>query len=216
MRPRLANVPMGAGSMRNWFAYRPCCYPFTIALIVAIVFCCYILWPIGQTDRLPAQREGLHGNGDFHMESLDVNSKRILETGDLFVVLSLNPGEPLPKATGEKTRTAVPEKFHGYQVLGQIEVRDATTRAELVAALERGILEADGLRGCFEPRHGIRAADGGETVDLVICFECVHMYVYRGQDASNPNVVSISQSPLPVFRSVLDRAGIPTAPSMFQ
>lgn len=35
------------------------------------------------------------------------------------------------------------------------------------------------MAACFDPRHGVRAVHGGHTVDLVICFECLSLKVYR-------------------------------------
>jgi hypothetical protein len=124
---------------------------------------------------------------------LAVETKRILDTGERFVLLSLDPTRPVFR--GEPATWALPvnrepppppppdptkEYFHEYVVLGKTEIRDQKQRAELLRALYKGIADWDGrAAACFIPRHGISATLAGETVDLVICFECSGMRYTR-------------------------------------
>ena len=62
------------------------------------------------------------------------------------------------------------------------------------------------VAGCFNPRHGIRLIGGGETTDLVICFECLQVQVFV--DGRRPGGFLTSASPQPAFDQVLLAAGI--------
>jgi hypothetical protein len=126
----------------------------------------------------------------------------VLANADTFELLSLNPD-------GGTTRE--PGHFWGWRVLGSIAVESPVTRDEVVAALKRGIAENEGwVADCFDPRHGIRAARGGESVELVVCFECAQVYIYP--DGKWGGSVLVTGSPEPVFDRILSAAGVPLAP----
>lgn len=128
---------------------------------------------------------------------------KILNTGERFVCFSLDPARP-------KTNSPPSDTFHDYTILGRIEIPSQEGRAELLLnALYKGIKDSDGtVYKCFEPRHGISATLAGETVDLVICFECGQIVVYEKKDVK---AVIISRSPLPTFNQVLKLEGLPIA-----
>jgi hypothetical protein len=127
-------------------------------------------------------------------------AEAILAKPDRFELLSLDPGRE-----GEKTVNG----FHDWKVLGSTIVSDAKTQRELVAALKKGISENEGIvAACFNPRHGLRVTQGDKTVDIVICFECLSMSVYIGEQKSG---VWTTRSPQPVFDKVLRDAQIPLA-----
>lgn len=105
------------------------------------------------------------------------------------------------------------EKFHGYAVLGKVEITDAVKRTELAAALNESISK----RGvnqykCFEPRHGVIAIDGDETKEFVICFECRNVQIYG--KGSHENTVPISDERRAAFDKPLTDAGIKLAPQV--
>jgi hypothetical protein len=67
---------------------------------------------------------------------------------------------------------------------------------------------------CFTPRHGIHATRAGATVDLVVCFECLQIYLYvNGSEIRNGGEVRFltSKSPEAVFDKVLADANVPLA-----
>ncbi len=130
---------------------------------------------------------------------------KVLDKGDRFFLLAidpdsefrLNPSLPRPK-----------EIFHDFGVLGKAEIKDMTQREALLKALYQGIAESDGMvAACFNPRHGISASLGDETVDLLICYECQSIRVY----AKNGKGVCTSSSPVGVFNQALVKAGLPLA-----
>src|SRR5262245_45296258 len=67
---------------------------------------------------------------------------RVLETGDRFVLFSLDPTDPIFRA---EPAPQLRETFHKYDVLGKTEIHDQQERAELLAALYKGIADSDGV-----------------------------------------------------------------------
>ena len=132
--------------------------------------------------------------------------KQILRKADHFTLLSLDPG------LRRKTRpsASLEEPFHGYRVLGRVDITDDKERAQLLNALYRGVehFDENGVRACFLPRHGIRATLPGHTVDLVICFQCWQMVIF-GSDV--PNLLT-TDSPRSTFDEALKKAGIQIEP----
>lgn len=86
-----------------------------------------------------------------------------LDGADAIELFSIEPKER-PAAPGQG--------FHNWKVLGRTTLRGAEARRAMAAAIRRGIDQAGEASGCFEPRHGLRAGRGAESVDLVICFSC--------------------------------------------
>ncbi len=129
---------------------------------------------------------------------------------DEFEVLSLDPASQRDRPpTHQRDEPAGP--FHGWKVLGATPVSDREARRRLLAALERGVEDSDGVEAkCFEPRHGLRARGPGVAVDLVICFRCSSVRCYVGAE-SGP-FVSTTASPEPAFDEALRAAGVPMAP----
>jgi hypothetical protein len=104
----------------------------------------------------------------------------------------------------------VEEKFHGYPVLGKVEITDADKRHEIATALKDGLAQSDGkMAKCFWPRHGIRVVEKGRTIEYVICFECYQLVAHEGDSQS---VKPVTRDPQSVFDRHLTAAGIPLAP----
>jgi hypothetical protein len=120
----------------------------------------------------------------------------ILNGGDSFMLLSL---EPLAVASASQ------DIFHGHAVLGRAEIHDAGQRRHLLQALYGGIANAEEkIARCWSPRHGLRVFRGNEVVDLVICFECLHLYWhFRGS-----GLVLTNRSPEITFLNALESAGL--------
>jgi hypothetical protein len=124
----------------------------------------------------------------------------VLTTADRFELLSLDPKIGPTREAGH---------FWGWRVHGSVVVGPAD-RDALMAALERGIAENGGwVDACFIPRHGIRASRGVSSVDLVVCFQCSQVYLYRnGKDSGR---VLVTGSPQPTFDRMLSAAGVQLA-----
>ena len=102
------------------------------------------------------------------------------------------------------------EQFHGYPILGKLQVKQATARAAIIAAIKGGVAQSDGsAAACFWPRHGIHVVENGESADYVICFECSQMAIYHRENKDSAPTTSYPQS---VLDGYLEGAGIPLAP----
>jgi hypothetical protein len=142
---------------------------------------------------------------DLAQNRLPQETKKVLEKGERFLLLSLDPTHPDSR---QAPSPQPKEMFHDYAVLGKTEISDAVIRAELLRALYKGIADSDGVvAACFNPRHGISATLGSETVDLVICFECLSIETHAKM---GKNVLT-TRSPEPTFNRALKRARLPVA-----
>jgi len=124
-----------------------------------------------------------------------------LEDAETFQLYSLEPLAGLEAPMAE---------FHGWKVLGKTVITDTATRDQFITALRKGSVATDeAMANCFNPRHGIRVTSAGVTTDLVICFECLWVEVYRAGD----RVGGFATKPYSeaVFDEVLIAAGVPLA-----
>jgi len=98
------------------------------------------------------------------------------------------------------------ETFHGYPVLGKVDIA-AKDRTAILAAVKKGIAQSDGKENnCFWPRHGLRLKQEGKTIEYLICFECLQLEEFiDGGQAHKPT----TRSPAPVLDAQLERAGVP-------
>jgi hypothetical protein len=101
----------------------------------------------------------------------------ILEKADSVELYSL---EPLAEKDDKGPR------LHGYKVLGKIAIKDAKTRKDLVGRITPAIVPdvyTPLMRAfCFRPRHAFRMRYEGETIDVLICFECHNINLHWGGD----------------------------------
>ena len=132
-----------------------------------------------------------------------------LKNADNFTLYSIKP-EPDFQHTSTNT-------FEDHVILGQVDVKSKDTRTKLIAALKDGIDEQNKrvppgviwLPDCFNPRHGIRATKGNETVELLICFECEQIQGSSNQGKSWSFITT--RTPAPIFNGVLKKAHVPLA-----
>jgi hypothetical protein len=154
-----------------------------------------------------AGSRSIHEGFDRSANVLSPDSRKILESGDHFILYSLDPtGLDFPNHSASKS-----EVFHNYAVLGKTEIQNQKQRMELLHAFYKGIADSDdSVAACFNPRHGIRATLAGETVDLVICFQCLSMETYTEPDARAGSLLT-TRSPKSTFNKALERAHLPVA-----
>jgi hypothetical protein len=172
----------------------------SIALVVVIAVVAVGAFVVNKSSQVKRPSEN---PANFPPNVLSPEAKRILETGERFVLLAVDPLSvevPPPPPVQEGMESPVREKFHRFDVLGKIEIQDQKERANLLHALYKGMDGTDGFAPCFYPRHGISATRGNDTVDLVICFQCgiVEVYTNHGDDA-----LAVSKSPEPAFNRAL-------------
>jgi len=139
-----------------------------------------------------------------------VDTQAVLDAPDAVVVYSIDGNDYDPPEKRPKTA----EEFHGYPVLGKVEIADSAARLELVGALKEAIIDGGGAK-CFWPRHGVRVARGGQWVDYVICFFCDNVDIYTSSSGARYKEMHVKKPLKPVLNKVLTDAGVPLAPEPF-
>ena len=105
---------------------------------------------------------------------------------------------------------AGPGGFHGFRVLGTVDVPAGPGREALLDALDRAVAENDSeAASCFDPRHGLRARTGTTARDVLICFECLQMKWYEGGE-KRPGEL-LSEAARPAFDAALRAGGVTPA-----
>jgi hypothetical protein len=125
---------------------------------------------------------------------------RMLAYADSLLVLSLLPEQ---QAGPEQ-----PKQFHGYPVLGEIEVRSSELYGQLMEALRRGIYGDSMVKRCWDPHHGLRAVCGVRCLDLVICFRCECMQVFADSGSDEYTWADIGKAPEQVMNRLLSVPGV--------
>jgi len=125
--------------------------------------------------------------------------RNVLEQAETFALFSLDPDSDLRKKPKEE--------FKGYPQLGRARIPQGAERTNLVSALYKGIADGGGIAQCFNPRHGIRATQGSNTVELLICFECGQVYTFSNRGTNE--MFATTAKPAAVFNAVLKRAKVP-------
>jgi hypothetical protein len=142
----------------------------------------------------------LKENQVFPHNRIPEDLDRSLDQAEVFELYSLNSFKP-------------GEGFHGFSVLGKKEIKSDKDRKKLLEVLRLGVEDNYGfVSPCFSPRHGIRLKKGAETIDLVICFQCSSVQVFKN-DKKDQGFL-ISDGPQKTFNAVLKAAGVklPTPP----
>jgi len=142
----------------------------------------------------------LAGCGSSSIESV--------QSPDSLTLYSIDGRDFFPGKGPKKPETD--ETFHGYPVLGKVQIKDPAKRASIMAALKKGIDNADGMAKCFWPRHGIRATKNGKTIEYVVCFECQQLTIHTNNGS---NRKAITRDPQSVFNKHLTNAKVTLAPT---
>ncbi len=126
----------------------------------------------------------------------------VLERADTGELFSLDPSPP-----GEQPLTPA-EDFRGYRILGKATL-SKDERDRLIEASRAAIDSSNGEAAkCFNPRHGLRIVAQGDTVELVICFECQQMQIWQGASDSTVLIGTEGESE---FEDAVSRHGLKTA-----
>jgi hypothetical protein len=169
--------------------------------------CCFPAGACSQTATSPHKAQG---NGEKAARGNPLGSIRSAEQ---LVVYSIDGreddggdsersrGHGVPKAIGE---------FHGFPVLGKVEISDAAARREIIGALKDGMARAPAMpRPCYWPRHGLRIVANGLILEVVICFECEALQIFDGEQMRQG---LINRDAKPEFDKPLRDAGVPITP----
>jgi hypothetical protein len=141
----------------------------------------------------------------------------VLRDWEKFILFSVNPSiaNALTEVLGSSTNSAssrnkvvTNEPFQGYLVLGKVEITERAERNVLINAFTNSLVKHAAVKNCFNPRHGIRATKGTNTVDVLICFECGDVFVESNTDR---RYFQTTDKAANAFNSALLRAGISVA-----
>jgi hypothetical protein len=126
----------------------------------------------------------------------------MLRDGEQFTIYTLLPHLG-PKGQPDPEKPA----FHGYTITGEARIREAAAQTAILDTLLDAVSASDGrVAACFNPRHGIRVFHQGRFLDLVICYECLHLRVYAANDA--PSQVVLTQDVTQDMTRLYERAGL--------
>jgi hypothetical protein len=100
-------------------------------------------------------------------DALSRDVSEALRSAKRFMLYSLDP-----RARKEGTG------FHDFRLIGHVAIEDAAVRERIAATLEKHVGAGGGGALCFEPRRAIRLIVGRTIHDLVICYECHHVYIH--------------------------------------
>ena len=97
-------------------------------------------------------------------------------------------------------------------MLGKIEIPRNQDRTNLVSVLRKSLGQDinPAIFACFNPRHGIRATQGSNSLDLLICFECSQVYSFSDR-ATNYLWLEADAESVAVFDKVLKKSSIAVA-----
>ncbi len=128
----------------------------------------------------------------------------ILEAPDTFELPAVDPQSPEPAVA--KTQ---PAHFQDFIILGRVRP-DTGKQRVLVNALYAAVVKPNTQRSkCFNVRHAIRASREGHTTELLICFECQHVFVYTDNAISGD--VDFTNVPRDLFNQTLIAGGVTPA-----
>jgi len=125
-------------------------------------------------------------------------------------------GKPIVPPKEKEKIVVPPEKdFHDYEILGQVKVPMSPKLEGVIMALDRAGQTSSGLvAGCFNPRHGIRVVVGGETYDLLICYQCMAAILYReGKDVGYIRLAGPNAPSPAVLNTILAKARVRLIPA---
>jgi hypothetical protein len=107
---------------------------------------------------------------DLKSNKLPDDVTQALRAQDKVVLYSLEPCGAI---------TARDEKLHDFKILGHTEL--APKQAVIATGeFETAVSGWDGsLAYCFDPRHAIRVTSGNHTYDLLLCYRCHQLYLYK-------------------------------------
>ena len=126
----------------------------------------------------------------------------LLECADRFEIVALDPSVQARQKPGAR--------WHDWPVLGTKVLDARAAQHELLGLVYQGIEHGDAIAKCFDPRHGIRATWQGQTVDLLICYECLQVHVYAGE-GHEPTVLATADTVEPRVSALFRRFGLTIA-----
>jgi hypothetical protein len=104
---------------------------------------------------------------------IPATAANVIENADQLEVMLLIPHAGMADAKEG-------QNFHGHMVTDRAVVSDPAARQRIIDIIERGVRTGFTQAKCFQPHHGVHAVRFGQTVDLVICYECSNIEIHEG------------------------------------
>ncbi|WP_460735227.1 hypothetical protein [Lysobacter tyrosinilyticus] len=102
--------------------------------------------------------------------ALPAEAAQALHSTGHAVIYSLEPWDDPDKKVA---------RLQGYEILGQSDLSDAQ-RSIAVDAFDSAIAGWDGaMAACFDPRHALRIQFKGHAYDVLLCYSCQQVEVFR-------------------------------------
>ena len=132
---------------------------------------------------------------------------------DELILFSID-GTAWQKRIGKPAPVQEGETLHGHPVLGKTRIYDPVKQRTVIAAVKEAIRRGpEQTLRCFVPRHALRLTKGGESVDVVVCFECLRYQTFRGANAESAAAAgNMADAPQPLLNKILSDAGVRLAP----
>ena len=76
-------------------------------------------------------------------------------------------------------------RFHGYRVLGKTRL-DSEAKMQAIAAIQTAIssfVDPGYVAACFDPRHALHITNAGHSYDILVCYQCMDVQVFRDQQS---------------------------------
>jgi hypothetical protein len=154
--------------------------------ILKPLFVCFAVLALASMIFTMAQKSSRH---DYHrpyalekdtFSQFDPELFQALEEADIFEFMTLDS-----RVSYDKEKVGERKRFHGYEILGQQDLKDVNERASMVDYVYEAAQNRSGRKAaCFRPRHALRLTRGAQVVDILICFECSRAVVY-GKSKTN-------------------------------
>jgi hypothetical protein len=123
---------------------------------------------------------------------------------DSMTVYSLD-GNNLPSREGKSPG----ESFHGFRVLGKVDIASPKDRTAIAAAIKEGIAKGAQGSNCFFARHDVKFTQAGKTLEYLICFECGQFELYMDGVRAHQYTLETADTARPILDKHLVDAGIP-------
>jgi hypothetical protein len=141
---------------------------------------------------------------------------RLLETAmkraSEMTLYSIAPDSRHPvRASETKVITPTGREGSAWTITGEKTLHAQADIAALASSLRENVEQANsGPASCFRPRHALRFQRDGETITLLVCFECLQCDIDGFKEAGTRPWLTLSFSPTAVrtWNEIFTRAGL--------
>ena len=93
-------------------------------------------------------------------------------------------------------------RFLGCKVTRRAIVTDPREKEQFLKVLFQAVTSEGSGMACFTPRHGVRALNKAERIEMLICFECEN---FRGVSTFESFGGALSTAPEKLFEDILSK-----------